>query len=255
VIFLVMQAWLLWGELAGLQSDLHLVQKHAVIGYLNIAPVSGFDEGPKNWYRVEGDQAYLWFGWDKESDHRWFRFAAGEIDPRRLYRPTSEFIAHAIDFPLVETQGGTIWQRMPAEAPVVGYKIENRVCVYPVAILGKVIVINDIVDQHPYMVVVNPFARPVVAFSIYDAMLEGHRVTLGHTGYFREGKPILFDRGTESLWFEMHDGLTAIAGKHFKKRLMRIAIPSPVSWETWLSKNPESRLLVGADRSLGIPKE
>jgi hypothetical protein len=105
------------------------------------------------------------------------------------------------------------------------------------------------------MIVVNPFARPVVAFSIYDTLLEGRRVTLAPTGYFQDAKPVLFDRGTESLWIEMHDGLTAMAGKHFKKRLMRVAIPSPVSWSTWSSRNPHSRLLVGADRSRGIPTE
>ena len=88
-----------------------------------------------------------------------------------------------------------------------------------------------------------------MAFSIYDALLEGHRVTLAPTGYFQDRKPMLFDRGTESLWIEMHDGLTAMAGKHFRKRLMRVAIPSPVSWSTWLSRNPQSRLL-GRRRSL-----
>ena len=120
----------------------------------------GSSQGPKDWYRVDGNQSLLWYGWDKGADHRWFRFAPGEIDPRRLHRPTIEYISQAIDFPLVETKGGTIWQRIPSESPVVGYKIENLVCVYPVAILGKVLVINDIVDKHPYMIVVNPFARP-----------------------------------------------------------------------------------------------
>ena len=198
---------------------------------------------------------FLWFGWEKHADHRWFRFAEGEIDPVRLNRPKSEFISPAIDYPLVETKGGPIWQRIPSESSVVGYKIENHQCVYPVAILGKVIVINDIIDKHPYMIVVNPFAHPVVAFSIYDSLLDGRRVTLAPTGYFQDAKPILFDRGTESLWIEMHDGLTAMAGKHFKKRLMRVAIPSPVTWSTWLRRNPHSRLLVGADRSHGVPKE
>ena len=249
------QAGELWREWRNLQNDLHQSQQHAVAGYLNIAPIASPARGPKDWYKVEDDQSCLWFGWDKDADHRWFRFAQGEIDPERLHRPTTEYISQAIDYPLVETRGGTIWQRIPSESSVVGYKIENRVCVYPVAILGKVLVINDIVDKHPYMIVVNPFAREAVAFSIYDTLLEGRRVTLAPTGYFQDRKPILFDRGTESLWIEMHDGLTAMAGKHFKKRLMRVAIPSPVSWSTWLSRNPQSRLLVGADRSRGIPKE
>ena len=230
-LFVVKQAGLLWHEWVELQDDLHLSQLHSVAGYLNIAPIASFAQGPSEWYRVEGKEAFLWFGWERNSGHRWFRFAPGEIDPRRLYRPTCEFIAQAIDFPLVETNGGTIWHRIPSNAQVVGFKTEGHNCVYPVAILGKVLVINDIVDKHPYMVVVSPFARQHVAFSIYDGLLEGRRVTLAPTGYFQDAKPVLFDRGTESLWIEMHDGLTAMAGKYFKKRLMRVAIPSPVSWK------------------------
>jgi hypothetical protein len=253
--FLIAQARELWSECVELQNDLHESQQHSVAGYLNIAPITSPAAGPKDWYKVEDNQSFLWFGWDKRADHRWFRFAQGEIDPERLHRPAVEYIAQSIDFPLVETKGGTIWRRIPSEAPVVGYKIENLVCVCPVAILGKVLVINDIVDKHPYMIVVNPFLRETVAFSVYDTSLDGRRVTLAPTGYFQDRKPILFDRGTESLWIEMHDGLTAMAGKHFKKRLMRVAIPTPVSWSTWLSRNPQSRLLVGADRSRGIPTE
>jgi hypothetical protein len=255
VVYAVKQAGLLWHEWVELQDDLHLSQLHSVAGYLNIAPIASFAQGPSPWYRVEGNQAFLWFGWERNSGHRWFQFGAGEIDPRRLHRPTCDFITQAIDYPLVETNGGTIWHRIPANSQVVGFKTEGQVSVYPVAILGKVLVINDIVGKHPYMVVVSPFARQHVAFSIYDASLEGRRVTLAHTGYFQDAKPVLFDRGTESLWIEMHDGLTAMAGKYFKKRLMRVSIPTPVSWQTWLSRNPQSRLVVGADRSLGIPKE
>jgi hypothetical protein len=254
-VFLSTQAGALWQEWNGLQDDLFQTEQAGVVGYLNIAPVAAFTEEPKVWYRHDDDHLFLWLGWEKETDQRWFRFAKGEIDPRRIYRPNGEFISRAIDFPLVETGGGTIWKRMTSETRVIGCKIEKHVCVYPVPILGKVIVINDIVDEHPYLIVENPFAKPVVAYSIYDTLLEGRRITLAHTGYFKEGKPILFDRGTESLWFEMHDGLTAIAGKHFRKRLNRVAIPAPVTWATWLSQNPESRLLVGADRTAGIPKE
>ena len=43
---------------------------------------------------------------------------------------------------------------------------------------------------------------------------DGHRVTMAATGYFHDGKPLLYDRGTRSLWVEDKDSLTAIAGKH-----------------------------------------
>jgi hypothetical protein len=254
-LFVVSKAGQLWDEWKELQDELFVTEQHSVIGFLNIAPIASFAEGPKDWYRVEGDQSYLWFGWERNTGHRWFRFASGEIDPSRLRHPESQFISQAIDFPVAEKKGGRIFGRMPSETPVVGTKIENHDCVYPVAVLGKVIVINDIVNQHPYMVVLNPFAKQAVAFSVYDSLLEGRRITLAPTGYFQDGRPVLFDRGTESLWIEMHDGLTAMAGKLYRKRLMRVAIPSPVTWGTWISRNPDSRLLVGADRSLGIPTE
>jgi hypothetical protein len=254
-MFVVAQAGQLWDEWKELQGELFVTEQHGVIGFLNIAPVASFAEGPKDWFRVEGDQSYLWFGWEKNSGHRWFRFASGEIDPSRLQHPESQFISQAIDFPVAEKKGGKIFGRMPSETFVVGAKIENHKCAYPVAVLGKVIVINDLVDEHPYLVVLNPFANQVVAFSVYDSLLDGRRITLAPTGYFQDGKPVLFDRGTESLWIEMHDGLTAMAGKHYRKRLMRLAIPAPVTWGTWISRNPDSRLLVGADRSLGIPVE
>ena len=251
---LATQAGNLWQEWAMLQEEVRGTRGNAVAGYLNIAPTASFIEGPKDWYRDDGEKALLWSGWDQEVGH-WFRFAHGEIDPSRLRRPTGEYIVQAIDFPLVEIGGGAIWQRVPPESVVVGHTIENRKCVYPVAILGKVQVINDLVEEHPYLVVVNPLLRPVVAFSIYEASLDGRRVTMAPTGYFQDGKPVLFDRGTESLWVAMHDGLTAIAGKHTRKRLMLVGLPAPVSWSTWLSRNPESRLLVGADRSRGVPSE
>src|ERR1017187_6386629 len=212
-VFLLVQAGKLWQEWAMLQEAVHGSRQSAVVGYLNITPIASFVEGPQDWYRDDGKEALLWSGWDQDVGH-WFRFAHGEIDPSRLSRPTGEYIVRAIDFPLVEIGGGAIWQRVPPESVVVGHTIENRKCVYPVAILGKVLVINDLVDEHPYLVVVNPFFRPVVAYSIYEASLDGHRVTLAPTGYFQDRKPVLFDRGTESLWLDMHDGLTAVPGKN-----------------------------------------
>jgi hypothetical protein len=75
------------------------------------------------------------------------------------------------------------------------------------------------------------------------------------TGYFQDGKPVLFDRGTESLWVERDGFLTAIAGKHNRKHLNGHSHPKPVAWSQWVSVNSESRLLVGADRSRAIPVE
>ena len=126
---------------------------------------------------------------------------------------------------------------------------------YPVLVLSKVQVVNDVVEEHPFLLAVNLFAPPDKAYSIYDANHEGHRLTMEASGYFHDGKPLLYDRGTRSLWVEDTDTLTAIAGKHKRAKLARVASPAPVAWKTWLDRNRESRLLVGADRDHGIPAE
>ncbi len=197
--YVFMQGGKLWREWNTLRAELFEAEQHGIVGYLNIAPVSKFVEWPKDWYRVDGKKFLLWSTWEKRAEARWFQFAQGEIDPARLQRPTYEYIVETIDFPLVETPGGKIWRKIPSESPVVGVKFEKRPCVYPVAVLLKVLVINDVVDDHPYLVVLNPLAHATVAFSVYDAMLDGQRVTLAPTGYFQDAKPVLFDRGTRKL--------------------------------------------------------
>jgi hypothetical protein len=89
---------------------------------------------------------------------------------------------------------------------------------------------------------------------VYEPVLNGHRVTMGWTGYFLENKPLLYDRGTESFWLEEADGdLKAIAGTYKGAELPEIAESEAVRWSDWRGRYPQSRLLVGADRSKGRP--
>jgi len=253
--YLQAQARNLWHECMMLQGEIQESRRHAVVGYLNIAPVTTYADPPADFYRDEGDQSLLWSGWKEGDGHPWFRFQRGDIDPARLCRPWSEYVAPAIDYPLVETGDGTIWRRMPSETLVVGHTLQGRKCVYPVALLGRVQVINDIVEDRPFLIVVNLFRPYQAEFSIFDAALDGHRLTMAATGYFQDRKPLLFDRGTESLWVEQNDVLRAVAGKLKNKSTARVARLAPVAWSAWLSQNRRSRLLVGADRSLRAPKE
>jgi hypothetical protein len=239
-----------------LGREVQEAQGHAVIGYRNIAPVSSFAPVPAVWHRTDGGQLVLWSGWEKvDGQHRWLRFASGEIDPTRLARPPAVFVSQTIDYPLVESGSGAIWDRIPPREAIVGSTIAGRKCAYPVAVLGKVLVINDIVDDRPYVVVLNPLATPALAYSIFETELDGHRVTMGWTSYFMDRKPVLIDRGTESLWMERDGFLTAVAGKHSGKHLNGHSHPVPVAWSEWLAMNSNSRLVVGADRSRGVPTE
>ncbi len=109
-------------------------------------------------------------------------------------------VSRAIDYPVVESSGGAIWQRIPPDSAVVGHKLGGLACAYPVRVLGKVQVINDIVEDHPFLIVANLFASGNEAFSIFEAELEGHRVTMAATRLFlrRQGSA-LRPRDRESL--------------------------------------------------------
>jgi Protein of unknown function (DUF3179) len=253
--FVVAKAQSLWREWSQLQAEIGGLSQSEVIGYRDIAPIVSYAEGPGDWFREEGNQSLLWAKWEDRTGHVWFRFPQGDIDRAHVQRPKTLFVSRAIDYPVIETGGGQIWQRVPPESPVVGYTLLGLKCVYPVLVLGKVQVINDVVKDHPFIIMVNLLASYKEAYSIFDAEQDGHRLTMAASGYFHDGKPLLYDRGTQSLWIEEEDSLTAIAGKHKRMKLARVARPTPVTWKTWLSQNETSRLLVGADRTRGIPSE
>jgi hypothetical protein len=245
----------LWREWVTLQEEVEESQRHAFVGYVDIAPNTECARPPAAWLRDEGDLSLLWAGWRKGIGHQWFRFPRGEIDRTRISQPGGELLSRPIDYPLVEGSGGPIWQRIPAQAFVVGHKFEGQACVYPLIIVQKVQVINDIIAGRPLLIVANRLAPEHKAISVFQADLDGRRLTMSLSNYYQDGKPLLFDRGTESLWMEEQSALRAIAGKLKNTSLPRLGSLVPVTWGSWLSQNKRGRLLVGADRSRGVPEE
>ncbi len=116
--------------------------------------------------------------------------------------------------------------------------------------LDKVEVLNEQYGDRPVLITLTPVEDSVSAF---DATVEGHRITMGHAGYFIGHHPVLYDRGTESLWTERDGAMVAIAGRRKGMTLKRIAKLDTTSWGDWTSQHPESRLLIGADRSQAKP--
>jgi hypothetical protein len=163
-------------------------------------------------------------------------------------------VIQAIDYPLVEQGGGAIWGRIPNEAAVVGFDLAGTDSVYPMQVLDKVLVVNDLVGGRPFLITFNPMVSRNRTVHIYEPIVDGRRVTMGMSGYFHDRKPLLYDRGSESLWVESEAGtLEAIAGRHKGARLQSIEQHSPVAWGDWRGKHPASRLLIGADRTRTIP--
>lgn len=254
LVFVGVQGTTLFREWSALNSELRKAADTVVVGYLNVAVNPSSAERPRDWYRDDGDQTLLWSGWTHNVGHGWFRVGRGEVDRTMISYPLGRDMLQAIDHPLVEIEGGAIWSRVPGSAQVFGVEMGEVPSVYPLRLLDKVEVVNDHLGDRPVLVAFSPFSRIERSVGVYDAVLEGRRVTMGLSGYFHGTKPLLYDRGTESLWVDMESGLSAIAGPLKGSLLRSLTRPTPMSWSEWLSRHPRSRLLVGADRSKPRPQ-
>jgi Protein of unknown function (DUF3179) len=239
----------LWGEWKSLREDQASERGSAVVGYVSINPNPSFAEPPPDWFHDEGDASVLWSGW-REGKNHWYRFGQGEIDPRRISMPLGKDVIQAIDYPLLEQEGGRCWSRIPPEAFVAGFDHRGTATAYPLKVLDKVEVVNDQYGDHPVLVVCTPVDYRVSAF---ETTLDGYRLTMGHSGYFFGRSPILYDRGTESLWSEKDGAMVAVAGRRKGATLKRIAQLPMVAWSDWKSEHPKGKLLIGADRSRPKP--
>lgn len=238
----------LWDEWSQLVAEEHSVSSGTVIGFRNVYPAVSRALRPEPWRRAEGADLFVWSGWKPGAGHGWFKLKAGECDLDTLGDPIGRDVARAIDQPDVEVGGGEIWGRMPDETGVAGFATGRTACAYPRLVLAKVLVVNDVVDGLPRVVHHDPFAGltggPDVA--IYDARIDGRRVTLGSCGFTMGRRHVLYDRGTESLWVERDDGLSAFSGPLKGKTLALVARLPTSPWGRWRSENPGTRLLVGA---------
>lgn len=235
----------LWIEIEALQEDEQALADSAVVGYPNISPEISSAEKPTPWLRVEGETVLVWAGWKPNKGHDWFRARLGDFDRGTIGDPVGRDITRAIDDPAVENGDGPIWRRIPGRAQVVGLALDGYPCAYPMTVLGKVLIVNDTIQDHPYVVHYDPFdhSTPV---SIFDARVDGRRITLGSSGLSIRGKHVLYDRGTESLWADDGRALTAFSGGLKGKRLPLVARVEAVDWDDWRASNPRARLLVGS---------
>jgi hypothetical protein len=237
-----------WWEWSMLMQEERSVASSAVIGFRNIFPVISRAVHPEPWQRTEGSDHFVWAGWQGGQGHRWFKLAVGDCDPAALGEPIGRDVARAIDKPDVEADGGEIWGRMPEDAGVAGLSTGRSARAYPRIVLGKVLIVNDVVDGLPRLVHHDPFrgAEGEADVSVYDARLEGRRILLASSGFTLGRRHVLYDRGTESLWVERGDGLSAFSGSLKGKTLPLIVRLPTTSWSRWRSDNPRTGLLVGA---------
>jgi hypothetical protein len=241
----------LWGEYCSLQQDQVSVRASQLVGYVNINPSPNFASCPSDWMHDEGGSTLLWARW-LDGEHHWYRLGIGEIVQTRISTPMGQDVIRAIDTPLFEMADGPRWGRVADEARVASFTSGETAIAYPWTILDKVEMVNEMLGDRPIFVAYTPLAELT---TVFDAVVDGKRITFGHSGYFFNIHPIFYDRGTESLWTERDGEMVAFAGSRKGAKLKRIAQLDFVAWSSWKVEHPQGLLLVGADRSKPRPTD
>jgi hypothetical protein len=248
--FVLFSAPTLWSEWRGLREDWKTSRMGTPFAFVDISPNPSYAEPPDEWARRDGDAMLLWSGWTHGVGHGWFRIGASDLDVSRLHHPMGRDVVRAIDQAIVEVGEGEHWERMQPETPVVGMRVNGVDSAYPLLLLEKVEVVNDVVEGTPLLVVFTPFVSYNEAVDAFDPVLDGRRLTFGSSGHFQgeERRPLLYDRQSESLWSVSNGELVCLAGECKGRQLTRIGHQRPTPWGEWAPRHAGSRLVVGAVR-------
>lgn len=155
-------------------------------------------------------------------------------DPRDLIRP--------IDDPQFENVAESTW--VEDREPGVLLDIDGDVRFYPLSVLTRHEIVNDVVGDVPVAVTYCPLCNTALAF---DRRFEGDVLRLGVSGLLRNSDLVMWDDLTHSLWQQITG--EAIVGEHAGKSLTPIA-SAIVRWADFKATHPNGQTL-GPDQGFG----
>jgi hypothetical protein len=247
-LVLAVECHFFWSEWQTMRQEMEAETLTAPIGFHNVYTQPSSAVKPENWFRSEGELVYLWAGWER-NQHFWFKAGRNDLERRRLSEPISRDVIRSVDDPWVEVGGGSIWEKLPPETLVAGQSLAGVPTAYPMRVLAVMCVVNDLIDDRPFLAVLSNRDLGKHAVGIFDPRVDGKRLSLGTSGYTLDGNLLLYDHETESLWIEERDSVLALSGRQKGNRLPLLARPALIPWSDWKSRNPWSRLLVGTHES------
>jgi len=236
-------------ELSMLMAEWQQARDSYAVGYIGIYGEMP-EPRPDNCIRRENGRLYLWAGTGVPGQAVWYDVTGIKYPIKQFRFAFGRDKIKTIDYPIYEDAQGQISRRIPPERPVLGVEFDGVVRAYPVRIMRKVEVVNDMFGDRPVAVTYSALSgRPAV----YERSVAGEPISFGSSGYCYKKMFILYDRRTDSLWYPTKEGLTAISGPRAGTVLKRIYVPQQMSWDQWRALHPDTMVLVGADRERGIP--
>jgi hypothetical protein len=141
----------------------------------------------------------------------------------------------AVDAPRFAALEQATW--VLAESPVLGLARGGEAHVYPVHVIERHQVVNDVIDGTPVVVTYDPLAGSPAA---YERRVDDRTLDFGVAGLLYNANFLLYDRASESLWSQFRGD--ALAGELAGARLARVPIrQEPLA--TFVERHPGARVL------------
>ncbi len=174
---------------------------------------------------------------DSSDDLNGFRLHEPTVPRDRIHRggPPRDGI-RSVDAPAFVGPGEATWLR--PTTPVLGVVVGEDARAYPVHLIEKHQIVNDVLAGVPVAVTYGPIAGAPLAFK---RKLDGRTLSFGVSGLLYNANFLLYDRETESLWCQFLG--EAIAGPLAGARLERVRVRQE-PFGAWMARHPETRVLV-----------
>ena len=130
-------------------------------------------------------------------------------------------------------------------SPVIALEIDGVARAYPLAILTRHEIANDIISGVPVAVTFCPLCNSAIAF---DRRVDGETLRFGVSGLLRHSDLIMWDDKTQSLWQQLTG--EGIVGAH-TGRLLDIVPTQLVGYATFKAQYPQGQALSTGGRHYG----
>jgi len=240
----------LFVDLRGLSTELAGARDREPMGYVGISAEQP-EFKPSSCVREQDGRMYLWAGSGAKGQAGWFDVTATDLPLRQFTYAFGRDRVKTIDYPILQDPDGEIARRIYPERTVLGLNFNGFARAYPITVMDKVEVVNDMFGDRAVAVTFCPLVRKP---AVYDRSLAGESISLGSSGYCYKEMFVLYDRRTDSLWIPRNEGLTAITGQLVGKVLPLLSAQvDETTWGEWRRRHPNTEVVVGADRTRGIP--
>ena len=123
------------------------------------------------------------------------------------------------------------------QEPVISLEVNGDARAYPIQILTRHEIVNDVVGGVPVIVTFCPLCNTAIAF---DRTVNGRILEFGVSGLLRFSDLVMYDRSTETWWQQI--GGEAIVGELTGTKLRQLPA-SIISWKDFRTTFPNGKLL------------